>query len=113
MRIGYARVSSQEQNLDLQKDALKRAGCERIIEDVITRKTEARSGLDRVRELLREGDVLVVWRLDRLGRAQAPHRADGGTGETEGRIPEPAGIHRHHDAGRQARVSHLRRAGGV
>jgi DNA invertase Pin-like site-specific DNA recombinase len=69
MRIGYARVSSQEQNLDLQKDALKRAGCEKIIDDVITGKAEARSGLDRVKELLREGDVLVVWRLDRLGRS--------------------------------------------
>lgn len=69
MRIGYARVSTQEQNLDLQKDALKRAGCEKIIEDVITGKTEARSGLDRVKELLREGDALVVWRLDRLGRS--------------------------------------------
>jgi DNA invertase Pin-like site-specific DNA recombinase len=69
MRIGYARVSTSEQNLDLQKDALKRAGCEKIIEDVISGKTENRSGLDRARELLREGDVLVVWRLDRLGRS--------------------------------------------
>jgi len=69
MRIGYARVSTSEQNLDLQKDALKRAGCEKIIEDVISGKTENRSGLDRAREQLREGDVLVVWRLDRLGRS--------------------------------------------
>lgn len=69
MRIGYARVSTLEQNLDLQKDALTRAGCEKIIEDVITAKAEVRSGLDRVKELLREGDVLVVWRLDRLGRS--------------------------------------------
>jgi DNA invertase Pin-like site-specific DNA recombinase len=69
MRIGYARVSTHEQNLDLQKDALKRAGCEKIIEDVASGKTELRSGLDRVREQLREGDVLVVWRLDRLGRS--------------------------------------------
>jgi|SRR5882762_8955317 len=69
MRIGYARVSTQEQNLDLQKDALKRAGCEKIIEDVISGKAENRSGLDRAREQLREGDVLVVWRLDRLGRS--------------------------------------------
>lgn len=69
MRIGYARVSTQEQNLDLQKDALKRAGCERIIEDVISGKAENRSGLDRARELLREGDMLIVWRLDRLGRS--------------------------------------------
>jgi len=69
MRIGYARVSTQEQNLDLQKDALKRAGCDKIIEDVISGKSEHRSGLERAREMLREGDVLVVWRLDRLGRS--------------------------------------------
>jgi DNA invertase Pin-like site-specific DNA recombinase len=69
MRIGYARVSTSEQNLALQKDALHRAGCEKTIEDVISGKAEARSGLDRVKELLREGDVLVVWRLDRLGRS--------------------------------------------
>lgn len=69
MRIGYARVSTSEQNLDLQKDALERAGCDKIIEDVISGKTESRTGLDRVREMLREGDVLVVWRLDRLGRS--------------------------------------------
>jgi DNA invertase Pin-like site-specific DNA recombinase len=69
MHIGYARVSTQEQNLDLQKDALRRAGCKKIIEDVASGKTERRSGLDHVRELLREGDVLVVWRLDRLGRS--------------------------------------------
>ena len=69
MRIGYARVSTQEQNLDLQKDALKRAGCKKIIEDVASGKTENRPGLARALELLREGDVLVVWRLDRLGRS--------------------------------------------
>lgn len=69
MRIGYARISTTEQNLDLQRDALQRAGCEKIIEDVISGKTESRSGLDRAKELLREGDVLVVSRLDRLGRS--------------------------------------------
>lgn len=69
MRIGYARISTQEQNLDLQKDALKKAGCEKIIEDVASGKTENRTGLEHVRELLREDDVLVVWRLDRLGRS--------------------------------------------
>jgi DNA invertase Pin-like site-specific DNA recombinase len=48
MRIGYARVSTQEQNLDLQKDALRRAGCKKIIEDVASGKVENRPGLDRV-----------------------------------------------------------------
>ena len=69
MQIGYARVSTHEQNLDLQKDALKKAGCEKIVVDVASGKKTQRSGLDQVRELLRKRDVLVVWRLDRLGRS--------------------------------------------
>jgi DNA invertase Pin-like site-specific DNA recombinase len=69
MRIGYARVSTTEQNLDLQRDALKRAGCDKIIEDTASGGKVHRSGLERVREMLRPGDVLAVWRLDRLGRS--------------------------------------------
>ena len=69
MRIGYARVSTQDQNLNLQRDALKLSGCEKIIEDTASGAKLQRSGLERVRELLRAGDVLVVWRLDRLGRS--------------------------------------------
>ena len=69
MRIGYARVSTLEQNLDLQRDALKAAGCGKVIEDTASGGKVLRAGLDRVRELLRQGDVLVVWRLDRLGRS--------------------------------------------
>lgn len=69
MKIGYARVSTIEQNLDLQRDALKAAGCEKIIEDTASGKFERRAGLDRVKDQLRAGDVLVVWRLDRLGRS--------------------------------------------
>src|SRR5512135_3090436 len=72
MRIGYARVSTHDQNLDLQKDALKKAGCEKVVVDVASGKKTQRSGLDRVRDLLRKGDVLVVWRLDRLGRSLKP-----------------------------------------
>jgi DNA invertase Pin-like site-specific DNA recombinase len=56
-------------NLDLQKDALTKAGCEKIIEDTASGSKQQRSGLERARELLRQGDVLVVWRLDRLGRS--------------------------------------------
>src|SRR5208337_2173219 len=69
MRIGYARVSTADQNLDLQKDALAKAGCEKIIEDTASGGKQQRSGLERARELLRQGDVLVVWRLDRFGRS--------------------------------------------
>ena len=63
------RVSTSEQNLDLQRDALKRAGCERIIEDTVSGGKVQRPGLERVRDALRSGDVLAVWRLDRLGRS--------------------------------------------
>jgi DNA invertase Pin-like site-specific DNA recombinase len=69
MKIGYARVSTYEQNLDLQKDALERAGCDRIIVDKAGGAAPKRSGLDRTRDLLRAGDTLIVWRLDRLGRS--------------------------------------------
>ncbi|MDQ1329278.1 MAG: hypothetical protein QG641_2567, partial [Candidatus Poribacteria bacterium] len=69
MLIGYARVSTYEQNLDLQKDALDKAGCEKLIVDQISGKLSERPGLERIMEVLREGDILVVWRLDRLGRS--------------------------------------------
>lgn len=69
MLIGYARVSTHDQNLDLQKDALAKAGCEKVLFDVASGKNAERSGLERAKELLREGDVFVVWRLDRLARS--------------------------------------------
>ena len=69
MIIGYARFSTTEQNLDLQRDALKLAGCEKIIEDTVSGGKVQRPGLERVHDALRSGDVLAVWRLDRLGRS--------------------------------------------
>lgn len=68
MLIGYARVSTHEQNLDMQIDALKQAGCQKIYTDKISTLKEERKGLNEALEYLRPGDVLVVWKLDRLGR---------------------------------------------
>ena len=67
--IGYARISTQEQNLDLQRDALKQAGCNKIITDEASGSLAERPGLTKLKDSLREGDTLVVWRLDRLGRS--------------------------------------------
>lgn len=69
MLVGYARVSTPEQSMDLQIDALKAAGCEKIYQDVASGAKAKRNGLDEALKYLREGDVLVVWRLDRLGRS--------------------------------------------
>jgi DNA invertase Pin-like site-specific DNA recombinase len=69
MLIGYARVSTLDQNPDLQQDALKQAGCEKIFMDKVSGTVSERPGLEKAKELLRKGDTLVVWRLDRLGRS--------------------------------------------
>ena len=70
MKIGYARVSTDEQNLDLQRDALKKAGCDKIIADKgISGNSTKRDGLDRAIRQVKNGDILIVWKLDRLGRS--------------------------------------------
>jgi DNA invertase Pin-like site-specific DNA recombinase len=69
MLIGYARVSSDDQNLDLQRDALRHAGCERLYEEKESGGKTDRPELSRTMEVLRPGDTLIVWRLDRLGRS--------------------------------------------
>ncbi len=69
MLIGYARVSTADQTLDLQRDALKGAGCVKTFTDTASGAKAERKGLQEAIEYVREGDVLVVWRLDRLGRS--------------------------------------------
>jgi len=69
MLIGYARVSTQDQNLDLQIEALTKAGCQKIFDDKMSGSRAERPGLAKALEMLREGDTLVVWKLDRLGRS--------------------------------------------
>jgi DNA invertase Pin-like site-specific DNA recombinase len=72
MKIGYARVSTDDQNMSLQLDALVAAGCEKVFQDEISGAATKRPGLDAALAALQPGDVLTVWRLDRLGRS-TPH----------------------------------------
>ena len=69
MFIGYARVSTQDQNLELQREALIKTGCRKVFEDKGSGSRAERPGLATALEMLREGDTLVVWKLDRLGRS--------------------------------------------
>ena len=69
MKIGYARVSTIEQNLHLQTDALDRAGCEKIFTDTASGSLDSRKGLINALEFCRKEDSLMVWKLDRLGRS--------------------------------------------
>jgi DNA invertase Pin-like site-specific DNA recombinase len=69
MLIGYARVSTQDQNLELQREALTKAGYQKVFEDKVSGTRTDHSGLTKALEMLRGGDTLVVWKLDRLGRS--------------------------------------------
>ncbi len=69
MNVGYARVSTDDQKLDLQMDALKKAGCDQIYQDTMSGASTMRDGLHRAVDYMRSGDTLVVWKLDRLGRS--------------------------------------------
>ena len=69
MKIGYARVSTMEQNLDLQLQALKKAGCQKIYREKVSGATRQRPEFQRMLDQIRVGDVIVVWKLDRLARS--------------------------------------------
>ncbi len=69
MLIGYSRISTPSQKLDLQNDELKKAGCEKIFSDVVSGAKTEREGLNQALKYLRKDDILVIWKLDRLGRS--------------------------------------------
>jgi DNA invertase Pin-like site-specific DNA recombinase len=69
MMIGYCRVSTEDQSLDLQRDALEKAGCGKIFSDVASGGLDSRKGLNDAIEFARSGDTICVWKLDRLGRS--------------------------------------------
>ena len=69
MKIGYARVSTQDQNLERQTDQLQQLGCERIFQEKITGSKKERPELDKLLDLLRTGDIIVVTELTRLSRS--------------------------------------------
>ncbi|GAB3048484.1 recombinase family protein [Spirosoma pulveris] len=69
MKLGYARVSTQDQNLALQLDALNAAGCSKIFQEKVSGSKTERPELKRLLEIIREGDTLMIWKLDRLGRS--------------------------------------------
>jgi len=69
MKIGYARVSTKDQSLNLQKDALEKAGCKKIYSEQVSGAKIERKKLDEMIKQVRKGDIIVVWKLDRLGRS--------------------------------------------
>src|SRR5215203_972425 len=105
MDIGYARVSTGEQTLDLQLDALTSAGCGKVYTETASGAKADRRVLDEVLSYLRKGDTLVVWRLDRLGRSLR-HLIESGrrAGRAGHRLQVAHRADRHHHARRQAHL---------
>ena len=106
MIIGYARVSTDDQNLDAQTDALKAAGCERIFADKISGSVRSRPELDKLLDQLRDGDVIVVTKYDRLARSLRDLLEIVETiKERGGGLPLARRGYRHHHLRRPARSS--------
>ncbi|MCS6037838.1 recombinase family protein [Klebsiella pneumoniae subsp. pneumoniae] len=113
MLIGYARVSTGDQNLDLQKNALIRAECELVFEDMASGKNARRPWLKRALRRLRPGDVLVVWKLDRLGRSVRDLiTLVSGAAGSRGKFPQSDRQHRYQYASRPLFLPRHERPGG-
>ncbi len=107
-------MSRKDQKLEPQRDALLTDGCERVFEEKISSREAERGALREAFEYCREGDVLVVARLDRLGEVPAgADRLGRGAGGQGSGLPEPQGVAGHHDCGRQADLPRLRGTRGV
>jgi predicted site-specific integrase-resolvase len=105
--LGYARVSTTDQQPHLQVDALERAGCYRAFTETASGARSDRPTLAQLLDQLRPGDTLVMWKLDRLGRSLR-HLVNTVTSLAYRRIgvPQPAGDDRHHHARPQAAIGH-------
>ena len=108
--LGYARVSTREQDTALQVDALQQAGCYKVFTDTVAGALDSRPELDRLREQLRPGDTVVVWRLDRMGRSI---RSDGRSRGAGGGVPVVDREHRHHQPRWPADLPRVRCPGRV
>ena len=114
MLIGYARVSTVDQNLALQRDALTEAGCTKIFTEQMSGAVTDRPALHDALEFARSGDTLIVWKLDRLARSMKQLIETVETPAGEGhRVSQPDRSPRHDDRTRAAGLSHVRRAGGI
>ena len=114
MLVGYARISTPDQHLDRRHDALAQVRCEKTFADTVSGAKAARPGLQQALASLREGDTLVVWKLDRLGRSLRDLiTIVAGPGSARRRVQKPAGEHRHDHAGRAADLPRLHRPSQV
>ena len=112
-KVGYARVSTIDQDPALQLDALATAGCAKVFEDRASGARVDRPGLRAALDYVRDGDVLIVWKLARLGRS-LPHLIDTATSlATRGRVPFPHRGNRYHHVRRTPRIASFQRAGSV
>ena len=115
MEIGYARVSTKDQSLDLQVDALRRAGCAKVYQEVVSGAKVQRPVLDTLLGELRPGDVLVIWKLDRLGRSlrHLVELAGDADGAARSGCKQPQRSDRHHHLPGPAGLQSVRLAGRV
>lgn len=113
MIYGYARISTNDQTTSLQKDALEKAGCDRIFTDVASGAKAHRPELDHMLDLLREGDMVVVWKLDRLGRSMQNLVDLMTTFDERECSSDPDRVDRYEHSRRHARIQHLRQSRAV